>query len=385
MSKNNISDFSKCSNCGACYNICPVQAINVATDDLFYQVKVDAEKCIECGLCKKVCSVNTPQKKQNLFNAYAAVNCDAEVVKKSSSGGAFSAIADLCLAQGGVVYGAAYSDDCRIVEMKSTSEVALSELRRSKYVESKVGNSFRQVKENLDQQKMVLYCGAPCQIAGLKRYLGKEYDNLITCDFSCGGMPSHKFYWDYLDNVEKELHSTIINVNFRPKIYGWARHAVQIAAVNGKKYSRNSQNDPYFHCFIDKHISVREYCYDCAFTNNHYSDLILADYWKCNESKVINNDSGISLILSNSPKGENIIRQLGKEMSITVLDLERASYNLYERKSNPEFMEKRKLFLEECRKNGFINVTEKLQYPSKLKFLVKYYLKKILLCLAIGR
>ena len=378
MLKNNISDFSKCSNCGACYNICPVQAIDVNQEDVFYQVKVNETKCINCGLCKKVCPVNTPKPNQSLFSCYAAVNCNSDVLRNSSSGGVFSAIADYCLAKGGVVFGAAYSNNFRTVEIKSTDEVDLSELRRSKYVESLVGDSFKKVKQYLKQQKPVLYCGAPCQIAGLKRFLNEDYENLITCDFSCGGMASHQFYKEYIDYIEQKLNARITEVNFRPKVYGWQKHAMLIKAENQKKYCRPSICDPYFLSYIHERLNIRDYCYECSFGNNHSADFILADLWKWRDFNVVNNDRGLSLILTNSLKGERILKEISKTMSITVLDFDRATYNVSSRNINPTFMEKRKAFLEDCNKQGFIKTMKRHKHYSLFIFLVKYYLKKAL-------
>lgn len=173
---NNISEFNKCANCGSCYNICPKNAISVLPDDLFYKLSVDEDKCTGCGICKNVCPVNIPKRAQNIMSAYAVVHNNEKIVKESSSGGAFSALAEWIIDRGGVVFGAAYSKDCTCVEMSFTEKVKLDDLRRSKYVESKVGYTFREVKTLLDGGKYVLYCGAPCQIAGLKRYLRKEYE-----------------------------------------------------------------------------------------------------------------------------------------------------------------------------------------------------------------
>ena len=375
---NNISDFKKCSNCGACYSICPKSAINVC-EDMFYKVSVDETKCNGCGLCKSVCPVNSPEKKQNLKMAYAMYNKDSEIVKKSSSGGVFHAIAkhvtdDL----GGVVYAAAYSDDCREVVVKSTEDVSVYALMKSKYVESKVNLSFREIKEQISGGRTVLFCGAPCQVAGLIRFLGREYKNLITCDFSCGGMSSHKTYQEYLNYIEKKLKSKIACVDFRAKLFGWSRHSIKITGENGKEYKNFAFNDPYFYSFIGEGINKREYCLSCDFSNNHYSDIVLADFWAHKKvSKIKNDDTGLSLVIANSDKGVDTLEKIFSQVSVTVLDLEKASYNMKEREAKEEFIQRQRQFFEECQKEGFIKAMKKRKMPSKINLKTRFIIGKI--------
>ena len=262
---NNIIDFDKCANCGACYNICPKKAITLNENNLYYELQVDNDKCISCGICKQVCPVNSPIKNQKVINAYGAIHNNEEIVLRSSSGGIFSAIAQYVIDNGGIVYGACYSDDFKNVNICSSETHTLEQICRSKYVESRVNQSFLEVKEKLHDNKLVLYCGAPCQIAGLKRFLKEDYDNLITCDFSCGGLPSHKMYQEYLSYIKKKLRAkSITEVNFRPKIYGWEKYAIKIKASN-KVYKKWAFADVYFSCFLKQRLSIRDYCYECSF------------------------------------------------------------------------------------------------------------------------
>lgn len=374
---NNISAFQKCSNCGACYNACPADAISVCGDELFYRPVVDQTKCVDCGLCRTVCPVNEPQQVQQPRRAYAAIHNEAQVVKTSSSGGAFRALADRVREKGGIVYGAAYTDAFRVVRICSDEQVQLEKLQKSKYVESLVGDSFRDAKEKLNCGKPVLYCGAPCQIAGLKRFLGKEYDNLLTCDFSCGGMPSHKMYREWLDGLKTKLEADVIGVDFRPKSFGWNLHSVSVRAKNGRTYSRLAGEDAYFDCFVGKHISVRDYCLECEFANNHYADIILADFWKHRSiSKIENGNKGISLLIANSEKGERAIEDMSGQVALTTLELEPAAYNLCEKPSKPGFYKERIAFLDECREKGFVMAAGQRQYNRK--FRLKHKIKKLL-------
>lgn len=377
--KNSIVDFEKCANCGACYNICPKKAITVDETDWYYQPQIDESKCISCGLCKQVCPVNNPIKNQEVINAYGAIHNNEEIVLKSSSGGVFSAIAQYVLDNGGIVYGACFNDDFKNVDICSTNTHSLEQIRRSKYVESKVNFTFKEVKDLLISNRFVLYCGTPCQIAGLKRFLKTDYQNLITCDFSCGGLPSHKMYQEYLSYIKKKLKAkNVTEVNFRPKIYGWEKYAIKIKS-NNKVYKKWAFADVYFSCFLKQRLSIRDYCYECSFSNNHYSDIILADFWKHKSvSKIENSNKGISLVITNSSKGEEIINNLNKTVSFTVLDKEEASYNLTERTLNEKLFSEHKYFTVKCQEKGFLKAMKKYKLESSLMFCCRYYAKMFL-------
>lgn len=374
---NNISVFEKCSNCGACYNACPSNAIWVNKDALFYNPVVDSTKCLNCGLCQKVCPVNAPQKAQSPIRAYAAIHNDNKIVQSSSSGGIFRALADLISVRGGVVFGAAYTDKFRTVHICSDEQVPMESLQKSKYVESLPSHSFRRVREYLENGQAVLYCGAPCQIAGLKRFLGKDYDSLLTCDFSCGGMPSHKLYQQWLAWVEKKLKAPVAGVDFRPKTFGWNPHAVKVHGKNGRVYCRLFTEDSFFDCFVSKHLTIRDYCLECGFANNHFSDIILADFWKHKSiSNVSNGNKGISLLIANTEKGERAIAAISGQVALTTLTLENASYNLNGKSVDAEFRKERDEFLRRCESSGFIAAAG----PRKrnCKFRIKHSIKKLL-------
>ena len=376
---NNILEYTVCSNCGCCYNVCPKDAITVKSGEFFYELAVDETKCVSCGICKNVCPVNAPKKVQTIRSAYALIHNDELIVRNSSSGGAFSALAEWIMDQDGVVFGAAYTADCTGVEMASTKTVKLDHMRRSKYVESQVGYTFREVKEWLDEGKYVLYCGAPCQIAGLVRFLRKDYERLLTCDFSCGGLPSHKINQQNLGFIAKKLCSNVGNVNFRPKTYGWSTYAIKCRGENGKSYNCIAVADPYFDCFIGNHFSVRDNCLTCTFAENHYADITLADYWKYKtDSMVANGNKGISLVLTNSSKGEQFIEAIRKRVALTVLDTTKASYNLKNKAYSEAFLKKREGFLQQCKEDGFAAVAKRMPLRSATKLQVKYFIKSMI-------
>lgn len=352
--KNNIMNFSECANCGACYNACPVNAINLIEQEPFYKIHIDKEKCISCGKCLNVCPWNNEEKRQHLKYAIGGWNNDQAVVAKSSSGGGFSSIAEIIMKQGGAVFGAVYSEDRKTVYFSSTDFKSLDEIRRSKYVESNPGLIYREIKKRLNLGRLVLFCGTPCQTAGLIRFLEKPYDNLITCDFACGGLPSHTLFSQYIDFLEKKYNSEVSSVNFRPKDWGWSRHSVRVTFKNGKQYKKLAILDPYFYSFVYGRTTIRENCLNCKFSNNHYSDIILADLWKWSSvSPLKNNDTGISLLLANSEKGKAILELLKKEQNFVELDLYEASYNCCNRESpDQSYLDKRTKFWNDVCKYG---------------------------------
>lgn len=351
---NNVSMFTECAACGACNNICPVNAIAVLKDSEYYKIRIDSKKCIECGKCIDVCPWNTEEHRQNFTAAYGGWINDKAVVEKSSSGGLFSAVANWVLAKNGIVFGAVYSENMREVVFGSSDEYNLDSIRRSKYVESYVGNTFSEIKKILDSGRYVLYCAAPCQVAGLLRYLGKNYDTLLTCDFACGGLSSHKIYDIYLNELENRYRSKVCNVNFREKIFGWGNHGISVRFQNGKIYTQHAKLDPYFFSFVYGHLSTRDNCLNCKFKNNHYSDLVLADFWRYGDlSSLKKNYQGISLVLVNSDKGQAVMDDISSEITVEKLEVYKASYNCRTKSDNSdEIIEKRKYFMNCAVKDG---------------------------------
>lgn len=378
----NISKFSDCANCGACYNICPVQAIHVA-EGLFYTVEVDQQKCIQCGKCLEVCPVNKPQYHQSISAAYSLIHKNNKTVMKSSSGGAFSAFAEHILQNNGVVWGACFNDNCDTILFKSTNDVPLDELRRSKYVESLVGDSFLQIRSLVNNGTKVLFCGTPCQVAGLKRFIGSDNPNLFTCDFACGGLPSHLIYRQWLQNLKNRYSAEVITVNFRPKIYGWETHGITVHFSNRKAYRSPAYLDPYFSAFIHKQYSIREYCTKCQFSDNHYSDLILADFWLHKKFPLQNSKScGISLVLVNSEKGQQLLNACQESVSMEELPLPNAKYNIKPRITAARNLAERAQFLNAVEKIGvspallhYCVPTKKDAFIYKAKLIIKQFLR----------
>jgi coenzyme F420-reducing hydrogenase beta subunit len=361
----NISNFQQCSNCGACYNICPKGAISVKEDGLFYTPMVDHELCVDCSLCSRVCPVNGESEGNQPIYACAGWHKEKEVVLGSSSGGVFYGLAQRIISDGGVVFAAIYSKDCKTVEVASSDDVPLNRMLKSKYVESLVGLSFQKIKKELEAGRNVLFCGTPCQVAGLQSYLCKTYNNLITCDFACGGLPSHKIYRDHLYEIESKYRSTVRSVDFRPKTHGWKRYALRIGLTNGKEYLRLATEDPYLGSFLYGKYTVRDYCMDCKFPEYHASDLTIADFWLHEKLSSLKRAEGISLILCNTPKGKQLIDAIGDQYIFSELDVKEAAYNNRLQIASEPKKAKRVAFLRDYEKNGLRLAYERF-FPCSL-------------------
>lgn len=377
MTTKNISEFDKCANCGACLNVCPVNAISIIEDGYYYMPYVNADLCINCGKCACVCPVNVRKSAQNLIGAYGGFYLDDKVISESSSGGAFYAIAQIILKKGGIVFGAVFSEDSKKIVFGNTDDVALDKIQKSKYVESNVYFTFRTVKEILKTGRYVLFCGTPCQAAGLKRYLDKDYENLLICDFSCGGLPSHKIYKEYIDYLEKKYGSKVLSVDFRPKNFGWNVHSLLVKFQNGKKYTDLATIDPYYRGFL-KSLTKRDYCYSCDFADNHYSDIILADFWLHKKLSYLNNNNkGISLIITNSQKGEQFIEEIKPKMELVPLDIKKASYNIKNGHLDKETIGRHNDFLKSLESTDYIKAINKFD-SIKAGYKIKQIFKKII-------
>lgn len=373
-----ISEFDKCSNCGACYNICKQQAISVDEDKTFYAPLVNNKLCVECGECVKVCPVNNDYEHFEPIYACAGWHKEDNILLTSSSGGIFYGIAKSITDAGGIVFSAVYSNDFKEVNFASTDETSITSLQKSKYVESQINDTFVRIKEELDRGRQVLFCAAPCQIAGLKCFLKKEYNNLLTCDFACGGLPSHRIYREYLSELEKKYKSDVCSVDFRPKTHGWKRYALLIGFDNGRKYNRLGTEDPYLKSFLYGKYTVRDYCLECKFSDHHFSDITIADFWRHHELSDLVNPKGISLILCNTVKGKSTIISIEKDYIFKELSVEDVGYNNKKTVVNEKELERHRLFIKTFEEKG-LDFCYKKFLPNSNKDKIKNLFKRFFL------
>ena len=299
-----------CTGCAACYNICQAAAISMLPDERgFYRPVIDQARCVDCRRCAQVCPQNERKAPETTGKVYAALAVDDEIRAKSSSGGIFSLLAEGVLRSGGVVFGAALQKDLCVRHIMIADLAQMDQLRGSKYVQSEIGTSYSQAQEMLQAGKAVLFSGTPCQIAALKGFLGKEYENLLTVDILCHGVPSPAAFRRFVDSKEKETGSKVANVNFRKKDPGWSSFSTEISYENGTTEIDNS----FYYLFVRDYM-LRQSCSECLYARDErVGDITLGDFWGYQESgpeHIENDDLGISFVSVNTPKGEAVFRAL---------------------------------------------------------------------------
>ena len=336
-----LKEMDKCSGCGLCETVCPAQAIKMEYDKSgFIYPVIQKEKCIDCGLCERKCVVKTVSVEYPR-TCYAGVHLDEKIRAKSSSGGMFAALAEYTLEQGGVVFGAAVVPKGKIVTLKHImikNKEELKKLQGSKYVQSDIRECYTNVKQQLAEGKKVLFSGTPCQVAAMKNYLGKEYDDLLLVDLVCHGTPSI-LHWE--KSIEEKLQNDekVSAVSFRGKegyMQGEIEFKTEADRIRKENYS--FRNDSYYSMFLNAD-SYREGCYQCQYARpERDGDITIGDFWgfekaydraQIEKDAKISLEEGNSLIAVNTEKGLSICNKLnGEKMWLYAADYEEAvKYN----------------------------------------------------------
>lgn len=349
-----IKDKKACCGCGACVQRCPKQCITLHEDsEGFLYPVADASVCINCGLCEKVCPVINQHTAHEPLQTFAAKNSNEAVRAASSSGGVFTMLAESVIKSGGVVFGAAFDQQWKVVHTCATTIGGLQKFRGSKYLQSQTNNTFKEAEAYLKQGRQVLYSGTPCQVAGLKRYLRKDYDNLLTVDFICHGVPSPGVFRTYLRD-EINRHSArqsggkntvllpciplvaesdglgggdvkIQSVSFRDKRKGWKKFGFALglskASAAGEKnsvlLSYSPLNKDLFMRGFLRDLYLRPSCYACpAKELKSGSDITLGDFWGIETLlPELDDDRGISAVTANTEKGRALLQELNAEQT----------------------------------------------------------------------
>lgn len=308
-----IKHKSDCCGCEACVQRCPKRCISLHRDqEGFLYPLVDESICIDCGLCERVCPVINQGEPLKPLVAYAAKNQDESVRLSSSSGGVFTALAEQVIAQGGVVFGARFDESWNVVHDYVETVEGLSAFRGAKYAQSRIGLCFLQAETFLRQGRQVLFSGLPCQIAGLKKFLRKDYDNLITVDLFCHGVPSPLVWKRFLEEEVATPHTQLKSISFRDKASGWKNYSfsyLQEDADGIHLYRMLSAKNFFMRGFLDD-LYLRPSCYHCpAKQCKSGSDLTIGDYWGIQQAHPeLDDDKGVSAILVNTDKGAAILQ-----------------------------------------------------------------------------
>ena len=306
-----LASIEDCTGCGACASVCNKGCIEMQiSENGFFYPWVNTDNCIECGLCTKNCHIlDTP--KISLFEKKYYCGWDSSVSKRyeASSGGAFGALAETIIAQGGIVYGTTLSADKKTLFHSSTKNVSLNALKKSKYLESDIGVTIRHIHKDLKDGKFVLFCGTPCQAYGVRKVFGDNYENLLLCDFLCHGVPSQVRYQQYLEELEVLYGASVKNIGFRTKKYGWKTYCIVVDFDNGNQYVKLANEDPYYKHFFSN-TNLRPSCYKCNRVVNSVADITLGDFWGARNCGIKDDDKGISLIVCNTQRGKQILCKL---------------------------------------------------------------------------
>lgn len=306
----------KCTGCHTCYSVCPHGCVTMKPDLGGYLYPcINKNLCVKCNLCSRVCPANSEADfgdKEEKTEAWAFQYKDNDVLMNSSSGGAFSAIAEYVLHRGGKVYGAAFDADFRKVRHIGVEKTEdLCKIRGSKYVQSEIGNVFTEIKRSLKDDRYILFTGTPCQVAGLNKFLKHKHEKLITVDILCHGVPSPKMWEKYVDYREKNDGDNVVDISFRDKHLGWREYSVKFQYDNGK-YVKRATEDAYFIGFL-RDVYLRMSCYSCKYKSlNRASDFTIGDFWGIESFLPETDDKGISLVLIHSDKGKKIFEEISK-------------------------------------------------------------------------
>lgn len=332
-----LAEPNLCVGCSACASICQKKCIEMEknSDGFKTPVLMHPINCVECGMCESVCPVLNESIKvnENLPSAYAAFTKDERIRKDSSSGGIFTEIAKRVITQNGVVYGAAYDEKFAVYHCCVDKIEDLQKLRGAKYAESNLGNSFVEILDRLKQGQLVVFSGTPCQVAGLKSFVKKDYENLLCVDFVCHGVPSPMAWKSYIEYRAKEDANGKLphKINLRSKTTGWSKYQYSnvFEYENGKTHSALSSQSLFMKLFVGDYIS-RLSCSDCKFKGyNRVSDITLGDFWGIWEIyPELDDDKGTSVILLHSEKGKKLWEEIMDNLIFKQVTLEQASkYN----------------------------------------------------------
>lgn len=300
-----LCNNNKCTACGACVNVCPKNAIAFFNDKYgFAYPQINKELCIDCGLCSKVCpslnSVNGvyPQK------AYAVWSNNEEDRRTSTSGGAASVFYQYVLKNNGICYGATYDEKFNVV-IKGYDDQQVINFKNSKYVQSNMQNSYSDIKKHLSEKRQVIFIGLPCQVAGLRSFLGKEYDNLLLVDIICHGTPPQEYLSSHISYLEKKYKKKSVSVKFRSDN---EFYFMLFDRNSNKPFANIHKNiDTYLISFFNS-LTYKEVCYECKYaSNDRISDITIGDFWGLGSEKPFNHPytGAISLVLTNTQKGMN--------------------------------------------------------------------------------
>ena len=346
-----IIEKERCTGCEACASVCPQKCITMNADDFgFLHPSVDEDRCIQCNLCKLTCPASRPPEKREL-KVYAAYDKNGDSRMRASSGGVFGLLAGEVLRNRGVVFGAAYDETFAVYHTAAASAQDLDRLKRAKYSQSRIDHAYQIAKEHLDAGREVLFSGTPCQIAGLKAYLRKDYDSLLAVDLICMAVPSPKAWRSYLQyRKDTDRQDDLpVAINQRDKTSGWSRYqySIKMKYASGYEYSAKSGEDPYM-LAMTQGLITRTSCTNCAFRGEQSkADITLGDFWGIwNQQPEMDDNKGTSAVIIHTEKGERALYAIMPKANIMPMRMEQLSAENIRAEHSPARNENRDSFLQ---------------------------------------
>ncbi|MBR5317393.1 MAG: Coenzyme F420 hydrogenase/dehydrogenase, beta subunit C-terminal domain [Lachnospiraceae bacterium] len=387
-----IIDKKKCSGCTACASVCPKDCISMKVDNEgFLYPEVDTTLCIACNACDSVCPVKNHITEHPVEQkGFLIQHIDDTIRKDSAAGGAFTAIASAIIKKGGVVFGAAYDENFQVRHTYVEQIEELYIFRNSKYVQSRMENCFRLVKDFLLKGRWVCFSGTPCQVEGLYKYLGKDYPNLILIDVVCHGIPSPLIWKCYLEYMQVSSENTD-NIRFRDKYYGY-KYSTMSIIQNGKNvYHAGSHQDPMLRAFFSD-ICNRPICYECPFKKRYrVSDITVWDCFSVYDfDDKLDDDKGTTRVLCHTNKGVSLIEMVKSEVKYIEVSASKLVYGVKEMYESVRINPKREQFFRDAINtdavtlfNSYYPITLKVRFVSLVRFLllkigIYKYVKRIL-------
>ena len=374
-----VKEKEYCCGCSACSAICPKNCISMEEDtEGFYYPVVDEKRCVQCRLCEKVCPIINVRK-ETIFSqdGFIVQNKNDKILRESASGGAFSAIAEQVISKSGVVFGVSLDEDFLPYHTWVESSNNLKYFRGSKYVQSIIrGGVYKQVELFLKQGRLVCFSGTPCQIEGLKNYLGKEYDNLILVDVVCRAVPSRLVFRKYLEMQKKHLKGEIKSLRFRDKHYGYKYSTLNIVTdKNYGNYHKGIESDPWLRAFFSN-ICDRPSCYDCRFKKRYReSDITM---WDCfavgSYSKQMDNDRGATNVLIHSKKGKKIFIESLQKLNYMCVNADSLASSSVEMTCSVQPHARRSEFFSDAQVLCGADLFEKW-FPETIKIKLKHFFR----------
>ena len=376
-----LVERNQCTGCGACMKACPKGAISFQNDDEgFPSPLIDDEKCIECGQCNRVCpSVNFPASNK-IRVSYAAQIKDKEALEKSTSGGMFTAFAREIFRRDGIVYGCVWDQDYNAVVVGAEDEYGLEAMRGSKYVWSWAGDTYPEIKKQLTDGRTVLFTGLPCQAAGLRNYLGKDYDNLYIIVFFCGGASSPYAFQEYLKTITKAVTKKELDFKFRDK----SRYGVGVYISYNTKKGKNFQTyveNPYYFSYYTK-VSHRRSCYVCKYRyEQRIEDITIGDYWGVSKfHPELYSHDGVSALLINTDKGQELLDSVKNEIILLPTKVEYITewnnLTLGDQRVEFKYVSFRKDFFKTLKKSGWGTAERRFLIFNRTR--IKLWLKSVI-------